>query len=114
MSCETHPTHPKTWTEGDQRPSILLEYTEDDETTPIDVTGWTVKVRIERPRPAHTVLLKDAPVIDGPNGRVDTGPWLSTDLVAGQKQLVKVEWYDTANELQTTEFFYIDVDRRPT
>ncbi len=114
MSCEAYQTHPYVWTEGDERPGLTFRHKDAPGAAgnPIDITGWTVQLRLERPD--DTVLVKAAPVTDGPNGLAATGAWVTTDLQAGLGQQAKVELRDTSNELRTTIFFLMDVQRRPT
>lgn len=101
------------YTEGDTSPPLAIQYVDDDG-NPINLTGYTVELRIDRP---STVLVKQGNITNAANGEVEFGsgvdPWVATDLVYGLAQVADLVFTLPTGERETNDpKLKIDVDRR--
>ena len=92
------PTHPYTYTEDDQRPALqgLLGTT----TAPVDITGYTITLKLKRP----TSLLTKVAVLTTPVSGLFEFQWDAGDLVEGLGQMAEIEIDDGSGEIETQRF----------
>jgi hypothetical protein len=64
-------------------------FTDDDEVTPIDITGWVFKAEVRRRPGALKATTIQGTVIDGPKGQLSVST-PATDT----KQMLGTYWYD--------------------
>lgn len=97
------------YTEGDTGPPLICEYL-DATGTAVDITGYTITLRVDSP---NGLVTKAAILTDPTNGIFRFGdPWVSTDLVEGYAQVAEIEFIDTGAVKFTAPKFLIDVERR--
>lgn len=103
------PVFPKRFTEGDTGPPITGRVG----TGSTDITDWTFSLEVDRPSPS-TLLSKSGTITNTATGDFTFGDWLTTDLVAGEKQLCTVKVVDAGGVLESSEKFVIPVDKKVT
>ena len=97
------------YTEGDTGPPLICTYV-DATGTAIDVTGYTITLRIDAP---GGVVTKTATLSDPTNGVFQFGdPWGASDLVEGYAQVCEIELIDTGAVKITAPKFLLNVERR--
>ena len=107
MAINDCPTYPVVWTEGDRLPEI------DGTLEGVDITGYTITMRLQRPDTAAPIVLtKTATIVDAAAGQFRFS-WLSTDLVAGQNQLTVIQIANASGLPLTPQRFLIDVLELP-
>lgn len=96
------PKIPVEFTEGDQRPDLIMTL------KGTDLTGYTVKLRIQRPD--DTILEKDAISVDYQAAFSKFKfVWDAGDLLGGCDQVCEVQFTDTGGKPLTSRRFLIDV-----
>lgn len=106
MTCDSCPTFPHIFSEGDQLPELLGVL------KGVDITNLTVTLRMDRPAP-DAVLVKTAQKVDAAQGMFKF-VWDPTDLVAGIAQEVTITFTDASNRpLTGPKRFVIDVLELP-
>lgn len=94
------------YVEGDTSPPLVCTYTDSDGNA-IDVSGWTIKLHLERPS-GSTALSVTATLTDPTNGIFEFR-WSAGDLVAGFNQKADVEFTNLTPDTFHGPRFLIDV-----
>jgi hypothetical protein len=95
---------PHTYTEGDELPELVGVL------SGVDITSYTVRIRIERPVPSDP-LVKDAVLVEPTQGKFKFA-WVDTDLVEGLGQLSQIEFEDGGGKVTTGAKFILNVESR--
>jgi hypothetical protein len=86
------------YTEGDtERDLTVVATEEDDPSTPVDITGYTITLHMARPNGS---LLSKPAVITNPTAGEFRFEWVTTDLLAGC-QNVEIQLISPSNEIET-------------
>ncbi len=90
----------------DTLPEFEFQYLEDDEVTPIDITGFTITMKIKRPSPS-ALLTKTMTITDAALGKFKV-EWTTGDVVAG-KQKAHVIIVDTLSKQITFKGIFFEI-----
>jgi hypothetical protein len=85
------------YTEGDTERDLTVVATEEDSSTPVNLTGYTITLHIARPD--GTTLSKPAVITDPVAGEFRF-EWVATDLVAG-RQNVEIQLVSPTSQIET-------------
>lgn len=98
--------------EGDTLPTLYGELLEDDETTPINITDWTITLHIKY---RSSPLIKTATKYDSVNGKFKF-TWGANDIKPGQYygeiQFVSPEGTQTANMDEESNLLLFNISRQ--